>query len=98
MPAYAITVHKAQGSEYPVIVLPLARQHGRMLRRNLVYTAITRARRLVVLVVERTRSSSRSPAAPSRAAGRSSASCCAIEGSYRSLPVRKNRASCSGVS
>jgi exodeoxyribonuclease V alpha subunit len=52
MPAYAITVHKAQGSEYPVIVLPLARQHGRMLRRNLVYTAITRAKRLVVLVVE----------------------------------------------
>ncbi len=52
MPAYAITVHKAQGSEYPVVVLPLARQHGRMLRRNLVYTAITRARRLVVLVVE----------------------------------------------
>jgi exodeoxyribonuclease V alpha subunit len=52
MPAYATTVHKAQGSEYPVIVLPLARQHGRMLRRNLVYTAVTRARRLVVLVVE----------------------------------------------
>ncbi len=52
MPAYAITVHKAQGSEYPVVVLPLARQHGRMLRRNLVYTAITRAKRLVVLVVE----------------------------------------------
>ncbi len=51
-PAYAITVHKAQGSEYPVVILPLARQHGRMLRRNLVYTAITRAKRLVVLVVE----------------------------------------------
>jgi len=51
-PAYAITVHKAQGSEYPAVVLPLAPQHGRMLRRNLVYTAITRARRLVVLVVE----------------------------------------------
>jgi exodeoxyribonuclease V alpha subunit len=52
VPAYAITVHKAQGSEYPVVVLPLARQHGRMLRRNLVYTAVTRAKRLVVLVVE----------------------------------------------
>jgi exodeoxyribonuclease V alpha subunit len=52
VPAYAITVHKAQGSEYPAVVLPLARQHGRMLRRNLVYTAITRAKRLVVLVVE----------------------------------------------
>ena len=52
LPAYAITVHKAQGSEYPVIVLPLARQQGRMLRRNLVYTAITRAKRLVILLVE----------------------------------------------
>ena len=52
VPAYAITVHKAQGSEYPVVILPLARQQGRMLRRNLVYTAITRAKRLVILVVE----------------------------------------------
>ncbi|MGH1483964.1 MAG: SF1B family DNA helicase RecD2 [Geminicoccales bacterium] len=52
LPAYAITVHKAQGSEYPVVVLPLARQQGRMLRRNLVYTAITRAKRLVILLVE----------------------------------------------
>jgi len=52
VPAYAITVHKAQGSEYPIIILPLARQQGRMLRRNLVYTAITRARRLVILLVE----------------------------------------------
>ncbi|MEM7023692.1 MAG: ATP-binding domain-containing protein, partial [Pseudomonadota bacterium] len=52
VPAYAITVHKAQGSEYAAVVLPLARQHGRMLRRNLVYTAVTRAKRLVVLVVE----------------------------------------------
>jgi exodeoxyribonuclease V alpha subunit len=51
-PAYAITVHKAQGSEYPAVVLPLVKQHGRMLRRNLVYTAITRARRLVVLVTQ----------------------------------------------
>ncbi|HEX6015920.1 MAG TPA: ATP-dependent RecD-like DNA helicase, partial [Geminicoccaceae bacterium] len=50
--AYAVTVHKAQGSEYPAIVLPLLRQHGRMLRRNLIYTAITRARRLVVLLTE----------------------------------------------
>ena len=50
--AYAVTVHKAQGSEYPAVVLPLLRQHGRMLRRNLLYTAITRARRLVVLLTE----------------------------------------------
>ena len=50
--AYAVTVHKAQGSEYPAVVLPLLRQHGRMLRRNLLYTALTRARRLVVLLTE----------------------------------------------
>ena len=51
-PAFAVTVHKAQGSEYPGIVLVLMRQHGRMLRRRLFYTAITRAKRLVVLVAE----------------------------------------------
>jgi exodeoxyribonuclease V alpha subunit len=50
--AYAITIHKAQGSEYPAIVVILMRQHGRMLRRRLLYTAVTRARRLVVLVAE----------------------------------------------
>lgn len=50
--AYAMTVHKAQGSEYPAVILPLLRQHGRMLRRNLLYTAITRACRLVVLLTE----------------------------------------------
>ena len=50
VPAYAISVHRAQGSEYPAIVMPLATDHFMMLRRNLVYTAITRARRLVVLV------------------------------------------------
>jgi len=48
--AYAITVHKSQGSEYPAIVLPLVRQHSMLLQRNLLYTAITRARRLCVLV------------------------------------------------
>ncbi|MFP4126833.1 MAG: ATP-dependent RecD-like DNA helicase, partial [Alphaproteobacteria bacterium] len=51
-PAYAVTVHKAQGSEYPAVVIVLARQHGRMLRRDLVYTGLTRARRLAVLLVE----------------------------------------------
>ena len=50
--AYAISVHKSQGSEYPVVVMPLLRQQGRMLQRNLLYTAISRARRLVVLVGE----------------------------------------------
>ncbi|MGI8587292.1 MAG: SF1B family DNA helicase RecD2 [Chloroflexia bacterium] len=48
--AYAISVHKSQGSEYPVVVMPMLPQHGRMLQRNLLYTAISRARRIVVLV------------------------------------------------
>jgi exodeoxyribonuclease V alpha subunit len=50
MPAYAITVHKSQGSEYPAVVLPLHTQHFIMLQRNLLYTAITRGRKLVVIV------------------------------------------------
>ena len=48
--AYAISIHKSQGSEYPAVVIPLLTQHYIMLQRNLLYTAITRARRLVVLV------------------------------------------------
>jgi exodeoxyribonuclease V alpha subunit len=48
--AYAVTVHKSQGSEYPAVVLPLSREHSMLLQRNLLYTAITRARRLCVLV------------------------------------------------
>ena len=51
--AFAITVHRSQGSEYPAVVLPLVPQHFMMLQRNLVYTAVTRARRLVVLVGSR---------------------------------------------
>ena len=53
VPAYAITIHKAQGSEYPAVVIPLSTQHYPMLRRNLVYTGITRGKRLVVLVGQR---------------------------------------------
>jgi exodeoxyribonuclease V alpha subunit len=49
-PAYAISVHKAQGSEFPAIILPVHTQHYMMLQRNLLYTGITRGRRLVVLV------------------------------------------------
>ena len=49
-PAYATTIHKAQGSEYQAVVIPLATQHYLMLRRNLVYTGITRAKQLVLLV------------------------------------------------
>jgi exodeoxyribonuclease V alpha subunit len=48
--AYAITVHKSQGSEYPVVVLPLLTQHYMMLQRNMLYTAITRAQKMVVIV------------------------------------------------
>ena len=50
--AYACTVHKSQGSEYPCIVMPVHTQHFVMLQRNLLYTAVTRARRLAVLVGE----------------------------------------------
>jgi len=48
--AYAATVHKSQGSEYPAVVIPVHTQHFVMLQRNLLYTAVTRARQLVVLV------------------------------------------------
>jgi len=48
--AYAISVHKSQGSEYPVVVLPMMKQHFVLLQRNLLYTAITRGRRLVIVV------------------------------------------------
>ena len=47
---YATTIHKSQGSEYPVVVIPLSTQHYMMLKRNLIYTGITRGKRLVVLV------------------------------------------------
>ena len=49
-PAYAISVHKSQGSEYPVVIFPLLKQHFMMLQRNLVYTGLTRAKRKVVFV------------------------------------------------
>ncbi|MED5579608.1 MAG: ATP-dependent RecD-like DNA helicase [Nitrospinota bacterium] len=48
--AFAITVHKSQGSEYPAVIIPLHTQHYPMLQRNLVYTALTRAKKLVVFV------------------------------------------------
>jgi exodeoxyribonuclease V alpha subunit len=50
MLAYACTIHKSQGSEYPAVVIPLHTQHYMMLQRNLLYTGITRGKRLVVLV------------------------------------------------
>ncbi len=51
--AYAMSVHKSQGSEYPVVVLPLVPGHGIMLQRNLLYTAVTRARIKVILLGSR---------------------------------------------
>jgi exodeoxyribonuclease V alpha subunit len=48
--AYATTVHKSQGSEYPVVVMPLATQHYPMLARNLLYTGVTRGKQLVVVI------------------------------------------------
>jgi exodeoxyribonuclease V alpha subunit len=53
MLAYATTIHKSQGSEYPAVVIPLSVQHYPMLQRNLVYTGVTRGKRLVVLVGQR---------------------------------------------
>jgi exodeoxyribonuclease V alpha subunit len=51
--AYAVSVHKSQGSEYPVVVIPLLTQHYMMLQRNLFYTAVTRAKKMVVIVGSR---------------------------------------------
>ncbi|MFL5281893.1 MAG: ATP-dependent RecD-like DNA helicase, partial [Rhodopila sp.] len=51
--AYATTIHKSQGSEYPAVVIPLSTQHYAMLARNLLYTGLTRGKRLVVLVGQR---------------------------------------------
>ena len=51
--AYAVTVHKSQGCEFPAVVLPVLTQHYIMLQRNLIYTAMTRARRLLIMVGSR---------------------------------------------
>ena len=51
--AYAITIHRSQGSEYPAVVIPLTTSSWMMLQRNLLYTGITRAKQLIVLVGSR---------------------------------------------
>jgi exodeoxyribonuclease V alpha subunit len=51
--AYAMTIHRSQGSEYPCVVIPLTTSAWMMLQRNLLYTAVTRAKKLVVLVGSR---------------------------------------------
>ena len=48
--AYATTIHKAQGSEYPIVVMPVLMNHYVMLQRNLIYTGITRAKKILVMV------------------------------------------------
>ena len=53
MPAWAVSVHKSQGSEYPAVVIPLHTQHYALLQRNLLYTAVTRGRKLVVVIGSR---------------------------------------------
>jgi exodeoxyribonuclease V alpha subunit len=52
-PAYAISIHKSQGSEFPAVVIPLAMQHFLLLQRNLLYTGITRGKKLVVVAGQR---------------------------------------------
>jgi len=51
--AYAISIHKSQGSEYPVVIIPILTQHFMLLQRNLLYTAVTRAKKLVILIGDR---------------------------------------------
>ena len=53
VPAFATTIHKSQGSEYPAVVIPVATQHYAMLARNLLYTGVTRGKKLVVLVAQK---------------------------------------------
>jgi exodeoxyribonuclease V alpha subunit len=48
--AYAVSIHKSQGSEYPAVIIPVLTQHYILLQRNLIYTAVTRGRKLVVMV------------------------------------------------
>ena len=48
--AYATTIHKSQGSEYPIVVMPVMMNHYVMLQRNLIYTGITRAKKILVIV------------------------------------------------
>ena len=48
--AYAISIHKSQGSEYPAVIIPLFMQHFTLLQRNLVYTALTRAKKLCIII------------------------------------------------
>jgi exodeoxyribonuclease V alpha subunit len=50
--AYATSIHKSQGSEYPVVIMPLSMQHYMLLQRNLIYTGVTRGKKLVIMIGE----------------------------------------------
>ena len=80
VPAYATTIHKSQGSEYPAVVIPVAMQHWTMLARNLLYTGVTRGKRLVVLLGQRKALAWRSAAGTMSPAGPSCGSGWAGEG------------------
>ena len=71
MLAYATTIHKSQGSEYPAVIIPSTTKHYPMLQHNLVYTGVTRGKRLVVLVGRRKRWQSPSREREHSGAGRS---------------------------
>ena len=53
LPAFATTIHKSQGSEYPAVIIPVVTQHYAMLARNLLYTGVTRGKHLVVLIAQK---------------------------------------------
>src|SRR5699024_7933077 len=53
MHAYCISIHKAQGSEFPIVILPVVHRYSRMLRKNLLYTAITRCKKSLILCGEK---------------------------------------------
>jgi hypothetical protein len=71
--AYALTVHKAQGSEYPVVVVALAPEHAPMLQRELLYTALSRAQHLLVIVANRESLAACVARRPARGGARSTA-------------------------
>jgi exodeoxyribonuclease V alpha subunit len=76
VPAYATTIHKSQGSEYPAVVIPVMTQHYARLQRNLLYTGVTRGKRLVVLVGQKKAVAIQFATFRVVAAGRSSKNCC----------------------
>ena len=78
--AYAITIHRSQGSEYPAVVIPLTMSAWMMLQRNLLYTAVTRAKKLVVLAGAAPWPSPSAPPAPAAATPPSPTACARLGG------------------